>query len=772
MVAEVLVLSDVGLQAINNASAGGQLVDAESFRIGDSAGSPNKTDATDILGNMLFEGNIHHVEVLNKNTARFVFEVPGYQVTQDTEIKEMAVFLSSFICLGRVVLKAPITLLAGETTRFNCLLVTNRCDLTTINVTFGDYSSIPMTPFVYQLQSPGLSNFNAVTVLDGQINDDGSTSPVLAMRYGGGSFQWAFSNHTRIFFGKPTAATSTSVTIDGLDLDENEVVIGHIVNGNGLGQTRRWRVQNGRLVEADNRPINGLNANSTIAVWQRTAGGGQGSGACSYPPSMNGVPADWVLVRGYGACPQWAPPRSGAGNTATLYSPPSRLTMNTVSYTGDGDTARYPLGALELENVNYVHPVLGGVSQHRSSFDMAANEIEFVEKIPMGLPIELRTYNRIPSNGSRLIIKTDFFVGDGVTQRFKLSQPIENANYVKPYLRGIFQFITTYTYDAATQEVVFIGPVPAGVDVELRSFRFEDFEGSSTQISTYTYTTREDTLFLELPVSPQSVEYVEISQSGAHIHANQYSLVDNKIIFAGTIRKDLALEVTVYDNKISQGSANTNLKGVVVDAVLSGRSLKLLRHGDKPISLPIPAISLEAGPGMRISGQHPFYRIESTFANQMTDANANFKHSDIRTQKDSSEIQFTHRVNLSTDVMVSVHADFSAQLGPGFVSVEGLEIMEYVVGFRTSKSREPEYGRQIAGTGTAGFSSLAGDKNERAYSNASLTQVYDVIVANHAAGYIDIVVKMRVKNANVSQYGSLLSLTVNIVGTPKIAASE
>lgn len=772
MTAEVLVLSDVGLQAINNASAGGQLVDAQSFRIGDSAGSPNATDATNILGNMLFEGNIHHVEVLNKNTARFVFEVPGYQITEDTMIKEMAVFLSSFICLGRCVLKAPITLIKGETTRFNALLVTNRCDLSTINVTFGDYSSIPMTPFVYQLQSPGLSSFNAVTVLDGQINDDGSTSPVLAMRYGAGSFQWAFSNHTRIFFGKPSAANSTSVTIDGLDLDENEVVIGHVVNGNGLGQSRRWRVQNGKLNEADNRPITGLNANSTIAVWQRNSGAGAGSGACSYPPSMNGVPSDWVLTRGHGACPQWAPPKSGSGNTATLYSPPSKLTMNVVSYTGDGTTARYPLGSLELENVNYVQPFLGGVSQHRSAFDMAANEIEFVERLALGLPVELRTFNRIPSNGARLLIKTDFFVGDGVTQKFKLSQPIENANYVKAYLRGIAQMITTYTYDAATQELTFIGPVPTGIDVELRSFRFEDFEGSSTQISTYTFTTREDTLFLELPITPQSVEYVEISQSGSHIHANQYTLVDNKIIFAGTIRKDLELEVTVYDNRISQGSANSNLKGVVIDAVLSGRSLKLLRHGDKPISLPIPTIGLEAGPGIRISGQHPFYRIESTIAAQMTDANANFKHSDIRTQKDSSEIQFTQRVNLSSDVMVAVHADFSAQLGPGFTSTEGLEIMEYVVGFRTSKSKEPEYGRQIAGTGIAGFSSLAGDKNERAFSNASLTQVYDVIVANHPAGYIDIVVKMRVKNANVGQYGSLLSVTVNILGTPKIATTE
>lgn len=772
MPAEVMVLSDVGLQAINNASAGGQLVDATYFKIGNSGSSPAKQDMTDILGSMLFEGSIHHVEVLNRNTARFVFEVPGYSIKEDTETKEICIYLSSYTCLGRAVLKEPIILLKGETTRFNCLLVTNRCDLTTINVTVGDYSSIPMTPFLHQLQSPGLSSFNAVTVLDGQLNGDGSTSPVLAMRYGAGSFQWAFSNHTRIFFGLPDAATPTTVSIGGLDLDENELVIGHIVAGNGQGKTRRYRVQNDILVEADNKPVTGLGPQSTIAIWQLATGAGGAGGACSYPPQVSGVPADWVLTRGFDACPRWAPPKGGSGTTATLYNPPSKLTMNTISYTGSGDTARYPLGALELENVNYIQPVLGGVTQLRSAFDMGANEIEFVEKIDTGLPVELRTFSRIPSNGSRMLVRVDHFVGDGVRQKFPISQSVENANYLKAYLRGIHQLITTFTYDATTQEITFIAPIPAGVDLEVRSFAFEDFEGYSTSISTYTFTTRDDTLFIELPVTPQAVEYVEVNQSGAHVHGNLYTLVDNKLVFAGPIRKGLEVEVTVYDNRISQGSANTNMKGVVIDAVLSGHSLKLLRQGERPISLPIPGINLTQGPGIRITGQHPFYRIESTISTQLMDDKANFKHSDMRTSKDAGEIQFNYRVNLSSDVMITVLADFSAQLGPGFQTVEGLEMIEYVVGFRTSKSKEPDYGRQIAGTGVAGFSSLGGDKNERAYANASLSQVYDVIVANHAAGYIDIVVKMRVKNANVGQYGSMLSLNVNIIGTPKLAKND
>lgn len=119
-------------------------------------------------------------------------------------------------------------------------------------------------------------------------------------------------------------------------------------------------------------------------------------------------------------------------------------------------------------------------------------------------------------------------------------------------------------------------------------------------------------------------------------------------------------------------------------------------------------------------------------------------------------------------MVIQVLVDFAAILGPGFVSPDGLEIMQYVIGFRTTSAREPEYGRDIKGTGEAGFSSLPGSSNERAFSNASLSQVFEVNKENIPAGYIDVVVRMRVRNANISKYGSKLTLNFNIVGTPKI----
>lgn len=770
MLTDPLILSDVGLHAINNASAGGVLVDATTFKIGDSRLNPTSTTVEDIVGVQLFQGNIHHVEVLNRQTARFIFEVSKHAVVKDTVVSEICIYLSTGILLGRAVFKEPITLIAGETTRFNCLLVTSRCDLTQINVTVGDHSGLASTPFIHQLQSPAESTVNAVTVLNGMRNIDGSDTPVVAMRYSGGAFQWAFTDHTRIFNGKPSSATPTNLTVPGIELEDNELCIVHVVSGGGVGRTRRYSYTGGKLVEADNQPLAGLNANSTVSVWKRifTSGGGA-NGACQYPPALTNIPRDWVLTRGVGDCPTWAPPKQGGIGSTLLWTPPSRLSFDVVTYTGTGDTARYPLMDLELDNVNYVQPVLGGVTQHRGTFDMSGNEIEFTENLDLGLAIELRMMSRVATNGSRLVMSITHAVGDSNTQTFKLGQKVENANYVKVYVRGILQSVTTYTYDAATQSISMVAPVVSGMAIELRAFAFVDAEGFSTQVGTHTFTTNDDTHFIELPFYPQSADYIEISQSGAHVHSNLYTLIGNKVILSGPIRRNLEIEVTHYDNQLSLGSSTNNLRGVVIDAVLSGRSLKLLRHGAPPVSLPIPGVSLESGPGIRISGNHPFYRIESTISEQLTDMGANFKVSDHRTLNDTTEIMYTHRVQLSRDIIITVHADFSAVLGPGFQSTEGNELAEYVVGFRSSKSKEADYGLQLPGTGKCGFNSLSGGLNDSAYANASLTQVYEVIADNHKAGYIDIVVKLRVKNANIGQYGSVLTLNTNVIGSAKVS---
>lgn len=759
---EPLVLQDVGMHAINNASAGGLLVEASSFKLGDSRLRPESTTETDIVGNLKFNGRVSLVETLDKNTTEFIVEVHRSMVAEDTEVNELCLYLEDGLLLGRSVFTEPVTLYANESVRFICLLHTNRCDLTTINVSVNDVHSLPSTPHVHKLPNPASSEVNAVLVLNGVRNVDGSDSPVVAMRQRAGSSQWAFTDHTRVFQGKPSAINATGVTIAGQAFELNEIAILHIVSGGGVGTSRRVKFTGTRFEELDGESIV-FDNNTHVALWRNERSVTFADLNC-FPPT-EGIPKDWVLTRGPEGEPIWAPPRDVRPVSNLLWRAPSKLRIDILNYTGDGSSARYALASSELESVNYLQPVVGGVSQHKTAFDISGNEVEFAENLPASTPLELRMYSREPSTGTRLNIAIDQFTGDGTTQKFTLSQPVDSASYIKVFVRGVYQNATTFVYDTSDNSVSLVAPVPSGMAVEIRSYRNMQSEGYSTDILSFVTTVRDTAHFIELPFVPQSAEYLEIKVSGSHLHFSQYAVIDNKVILKGPIRRGLEVEVTLYNNIRTLGSNSSDLPGVVVDAVLTGHSLQLIRHNARPVKLPIPAVSLHSGPGIKISGTHPQYRIESTIAEQQRDSKANFKISDYRTLKDATEIMFTHRVEVTRDMFISVTADFSAILGPGFHSIQESEHVEFVVGFRTSSSTEADYGRGLPGTGFAGFSTLG----STVYSNASSTQVYEVIAANHKSGYIDVVTKMRVKNANVGNYGSKLSINTNITGNAKVS---
>ncbi|MFA7287207.1 MAG: hypothetical protein WC052_06095, partial [Patescibacteria group bacterium] len=136
-------------------------------------------------------------------------------------------------------------------------------------------------------------------------------------------------------------------------------------------------------------------------------------------------------------------------------------------------------------------------------------------------------------------------------------------------------------------------------------------------------------------------------------------------------------------------------------------------------------------------------------------------------EKNQATIIITQRVNLTKACILLVTCDFAAKLGPGYVSNEGTENMEYVVGIRSSQSKEPDFGRAIRGTGIAGLFSGTQSKSTLAYANASMTQMFELDPSNHNTGYVELVAKMRINNANTSQFTSLLTINFNALEIPK-----
>lgn len=769
-----LVLLDAGEQALNNASAGGILIKPASFRMGDSDLYATSTQHTDIVGGFVCGGTIHHVETLSARVCRFVLTIDTRLLTAPTEVKEVVVFFEGSIAFGRAVFAEAYVLNPNEPTRLSVVLATSRADLTTINVSVGEHESIPATAFLYRLPPPAGTDFNAISVLNGKRNPDGTSSPVIATRYGAGSFQWGFTDHNRVFNGKPTSATSTTFKISSsLNWAADEQVIVHVVAGSGEGQTRRYRWNAGaqEFRDPDAQALPNL-ANSTIGIWKlitstTSAGsgpGGGGDGTLVIPPTTE-IPQDWVLTPGSDGTLVWQPPKAASRIISTLYTGPSKLDVNALNFMGTGDIARYTTGDKVAENANYIYPAVGLTTQHRSAFQLSASEVEFAENIPSNVSVDLRVFTKSPSTGTRAVFTTLEFTGDGLTVEYDLGQEVESASHVFAFVQSTLQPITTFSIDRTTNKLRMIGPVDFGLDIEFKLLSYVQETGYSTRIVTKSYTTSGETFYLKLPTSPQSIEQVFVSQSGAHIHQKNFTLINDALVFTSTLEPDVEVEVMVFENIQSQGSEQTGLNGIVIDGYVSHKNLVLLRHGAPPVELPIPAPKIAVGDGLTI---------DNATGTAMISLNAdafpalrNFRSWSMEQTFKVASGAATQTITLtpSQASIYQVVVDFSAKLGPGYQSAEGTETIEFVIGVRSAQSKEPDFGRQIRGTGIAGV--IANNtKGGTAYANASMTQLFKIDPANHSAETIDIVAKMRVNNANTAQFGVLLSINLNIIEIP------
>ncbi len=770
---ETLHVTDAGISASNNASVG-MLVDVTMFKVGTSNQAHNDSDV-DIKGNLIYQGFISFIEVLSGSSVRFVLDIPEtVGMEEGTPLFEVSVHMPSGVMYARAPLSIPFIKRLGEGLRINAILTTNACDVSTINVTLGALSSVPSTPYVRRLPDPSTSDFNSVAVLDLRHNADGTKSPDAAIRYGTGGHLWAFSGYERISAFNPSASnlTTSQFHVANLAATANiqhmEVVIVQIISGVGAFAVRKFSYNSNSdmFVEFDGEPFANIATSSVLALWKSTSS--PTANLTQLFPDRDGIPDDWMLSRGAGSLPVWRPQTSKSCTLNTLYEQPSTISITALTLTGNDRDKKFSLGGLTLENPNYISIAVGAITQHRAAFDINLDKLEFSEPIPASTPIDLRIFTKEASVGKRIEIKTNRYISDGSNLRYALSDTIESGEYAFVYISGLRQALSSYTYDVATNEIVMTEAVSPGIKLEIRTFKRVEDPGYSTQIFTMGLTTQDSTYSLELPVAPQTKDYVFIDINGINVHNDMFTVNNNIVSLNGPINAGREVEIMIFTNNLALGSHQTDLRGLVNDALLTSSALILLRHGDYPIRLPIPAIQLEGSSGIRVIKNHPYYRIESTLK-EFIESSPPRKFSTLHTIKDSEEIVYTHRIDVKSNMIVTVSADFAVELGPGFRTNDGLELMEYVVGFRTNQAKEPDYGRRIKGTGQAGFTAMLPEGvNNKAYSNSSITQSFSINSENIPAGYIDIVAKMRASNASVTTYGSFLQINFNVVIIPHL----
>lgn len=765
-----LHLTEDGLQAFQNADAGGVLVKPASFALGDFVGETTSVQSS-IQGNTLHSGKVSYVEVLNKNTVRFTMDIPeGVGSYAGTNVTEIILFSDIGTVLAYGIIE-PVKKYENKALRIDVLLSSTDTELTTIDVTMSEFGSIPSVASVDFLPNPVLAQNNAVSVLDLVTTSDGSSAPGLACRHGEGGAKWGFYGHDRIFEGALGAGNAISEVeigkaevIEAYELEEGDPAILQVITGAGAGEARKFNVSGSQTFVADGPGFSTVDDGSVVAIWILTSVSGSVS-SCPWPPEGANIPEDWILKRGK-TCPYWAPAGNTLPSNTRLYKRPTRMVMNHVSMASDSSLYRYPLGNHYPESNNHVSMSMSGIENHKQGFDIIDNVLEIPENLPNNVMLDFRIFTREPSSGTKLIVQTIHHVGDGTTVEFDLPIEALSPAYIWAYVDHIKQGLISYT--SSGLKLIFTEAPPVGLAIELNVFAHVETEGFSTDVMSVQYNTLDLTNVIELPIEPSDKDMVFISENGLHIHKTAYSIVGNKVVLSGQISPSRNIEVLIFNNVKTQGQITDDLPGVVVDAISTSKGINLVRHNAPPIRLPAPEFIIEGTEGIKVTGQYPHFKIHSDVASQL--AEDKFKNYNQQQVVNNGEtITITQRVKFTGDVIVMAVSDFSASLGPGFNKPNGFERVQTVLGFKTPGQNEPEFGRGINGTDEQGFSmSTELTTDSKAYAGVSTTQTFDILKANHTAGYIDIVAKMRVVDGNVSSYGSNLRIGLNIIVLPKL----
>lgn len=562
---------------------------------------------------------------------------------------------------------------------------------------------------------------------------------------------------------------------------------------------------------------------SRIVLW-RKASGSSGLNSGVQVPALPVNNPDYVLTVHGSDGPKWkAIPgsSSGSGSTNTtdgvpLYNRPSKLKFKVYSWTSDGTDTIYTIPAFSStstaekppENICYTFVTVQGILQTRQSYELIKREytiasdnsvlyesvILFSEVPPLGSEIELwYAYREIDTStsstsaGARTIAKT-FKLGENLIQdgdrKFYLQDTggtpatdiPDSSDSLFVSIGGIKQFNNTFVYVSNASPgpyIEFNEKPPAGVPIEVTTLLQKTIPGTSEYtkiINNDFYSYDNEIIDIELSEIPTAANagetvnsYVFVNVSGIYIHRDKYAVIGNRILFSSVINKRRAISVTIIKNVTVSGSNTFNILGIVTEALVSSDYLYLLRHNTLPIKVPLPRPNIRAGDGINILGVYPDLTISVDRTNNSIIQKLPARHSNVYSQEDVEEIVYTYRVVYSSQTVVSVSCDFSARLGPGFMTHHGREYVEYSIGVRSGAGREPAYGRRIKGTGEAGFSYL-GKESEYAYANASISDIYEFIPnPNSKGGFVDIVAKMRVLNAAVSEVHSYLSANVNIL---------
>lgn len=765
-----LRLTPQGEQAVANANAGGLAIQPVAFKAGDFIGSNPSEVPEQLLGNELASGALSYVQVLTENSARFIFDIQVKYVAGEAlkRVGEILIMLSDNRPFGHVVLQEPIIAVPNSISRVSLLVHIQQDIQKILAVKMADYTSIPSVATLENLPSLKDNVFNAVSVLDLHVNSDGSRSPGAAYRYGAGSYYWAFSEHDRVYSGTIGSGfiNANTFKINSLTgMKEGEIVLVQTVAGPGAGACRHFKYTGGQFVNMDS-PIAFISAQTNIAIWRRITNPTTPSVGLPWPVD-NDVPDTWALMRGKDNKPYWGPVNSQRQTTASLFVPPGKMLFSSVVTTATPDKLRYQLTEI-LDSSTDLFVGTSSVLQPRTAYSVQEDQLLLSSYPEQQMTLDLRQFRIEPSQGHVVLFETYDGVGDGQTTQYTLgNRPVESADMVFCVVGNTWQPSTVYKISNGNK-LQMTQPIPSGQKYTFYVARYEERAGWSTRLRVSQYRMPYDADTFILPTSPLNKAHCVVAVGGLAVHTSDFTVAGNSLKTTSPIPHDTLVEVTVFENIKAVGSKDSSVDGVIIDVIPTPKGYMFKRQGLAPIEVPIATPEIVSGEGIVIEGQWPEIKISNTQA-LAEEADPKNMFNIQQTQVDSEEVVIQQRIEFSKAVMLTCTADFQCQLGPGFASTSGKEHIEYVLSFKGPGVSEAEYGRGLKGTGAAGFNVIQSDNAPEiiAYSNVSLTQMFVVLKENQPQGYIDIVAKVRITDAQITSYGSKLIGNLCIKVEPK-----
>ncbi len=444
-----MIATDLGIAASRDARIGGFLVSLKQFTITEATGFEVRADRTELVGTGVYTSPILSVEAIDKNTVRLTCAIPkGRPVDGQWNVGEIGIYDSNGVLFAHGDMP-PFPKTSEYGLKFYVYVSLARLG-EVINITTSDFYSLPSAASVASLLDPTDSMQNVVVVLDGNSHEKeilsgrprGSSSPALAIKHGPGGTAWGFSNHSRVFIGKPDLVTAQgSFNLDaganGFWLADGEVVIVQVLTGAGAGQSRKMQYSQmaNRFTTIDS-DFSALNSDSFLHIWR--------SHESDLPKRHAGVPDYMVLGIGE---------NTFTVNTSTLsatHLDPHQHSMmgnNSENYTLPGT---FPLS--QLESAEALIVTVGDNVLNAGQYTISGQVLRIPGGVPSTARITLWGFKR-ESDGGQLSFQEAEYQASG---QLEYNTPLVADTKAKVMVIASDTVVPSDAYSIVGAKVVFI----------------------------------------------------------------------------------------------------------------------------------------------------------------------------------------------------------------------------------------------------------------------------------------------------------------------------